>query len=138
MVGPGRAITPEEIASLRLALNSSRKSHRMLVMSAERLQHIANAYDLQYDRNTAAENNQPLGGDLLRPDRAAQRQGLWASPVYRHPATRAAASHPEERGRLVEQKGRRASSAFGSLRPFFLSRKNCRCERVISIAASGR
>jgi hypothetical protein len=54
-VGPGRTIAPEEVVSLRRSLAHARMSHRMIVMSAERLRQMADAYDLPYDRNTVAE-----------------------------------------------------------------------------------
>lgn len=55
LVGPGRAIAAEEVVSMRRSLAHARMSHRMIVMSAERLHQVADAYDLPYDRNTVAE-----------------------------------------------------------------------------------
>lgn len=55
LVGPGRTISAEEVVGLRRSLAHARMSHRMIVMSAERLRQIVDAYDLPYDRNTVAE-----------------------------------------------------------------------------------
>lgn len=55
IVGPGRSITPDEIATLRQALSRARMAHRMIVLSAQRLHQIADAYDLPYDRGTVSE-----------------------------------------------------------------------------------
>lgn len=68
-------------------------SNRMIVMSAERLHQVADAYDLPYDRNTVAENNQPgLAAIYCAPIGPAKGKGYGQAPftgilqrVRRHP-----------------------------------------------------
>lgn len=49
MVGPGRAVTPVEIAALRGAISEARLTHRSIMVGGIRIQQFATAYDLPYD-----------------------------------------------------------------------------------------
>lgn len=53
LVGPGRAIAPDELASLRQAISEARLLHRVMSMAALRGKQIAVAYSLMYDDATA-------------------------------------------------------------------------------------
>jgi len=55
IVGPGRAISQDEIVSLRDALSSARLSNRMITGSSLRMSQIAVAYDLPVDQNTVTQ-----------------------------------------------------------------------------------
>jgi hypothetical protein len=55
LVGPGRPIAADEIVALRAALARARMAHRLIIISALRMQQIADAYDLPYDRGTVRE-----------------------------------------------------------------------------------
>jgi hypothetical protein len=55
IVGPGRAISHDEVASLRDALSSARLSNRMITGSSLRMTQLAEAYDLPVNRDTVAQ-----------------------------------------------------------------------------------
>lgn len=61
LVGPGRAIAPDDLASLRQALSEARLLHRVMGMAAIRGKQIAVAYSLTYDDATARQyRDKPL------------------------------------------------------------------------------
>ncbi|MEO7774157.1 MAG: hypothetical protein ABIT61_05575 [Steroidobacteraceae bacterium] len=63
LVGTGRAISPEELASLRQAISDARLLHRTMSMAAIRGKQIAVAYSLVYDDPTARHyRDRPLSG----------------------------------------------------------------------------
>lgn len=55
IVGPGRAISREEIVSLRDALSSARLANRLIAAGGVRMGQIAEAYDLPVSRATVAK-----------------------------------------------------------------------------------
>jgi len=84
IVGPGRPVTPDEISTLRRALSRARMAHRMIVMSAQRLHQIADAYDLPYDRGTVAEySRRDLGARYCAPIGPPGTAGYGAAPFAR-------------------------------------------------------
>jgi hypothetical protein len=61
IVGPGRAISRDEVVSLRDALSSARLSNRMITGSSLRISQIAKAYDLPVNHETVAQwANSPI------------------------------------------------------------------------------
>jgi hypothetical protein len=61
IVGPGRTISRDEVASLRDALSSARLSNRMITGSSLRMSQIADAYDLPVNRQVVAQwANSPI------------------------------------------------------------------------------
>lgn len=72
IVGPGRAISPAEIADLRQALSLARTAHRYIVLSGIRMDQIVAAFHLPLSQNSVDDyadlNNDETCGPIPPPD----------------------------------------------------------------------
>lgn len=55
LVGPGRPVSPEEIAALRAAIGEARLLNRVMAMAGLRARQLVTAYGLEYDEATARD-----------------------------------------------------------------------------------
>ncbi|HXG98882.1 MAG TPA: hypothetical protein VNI79_00510 [Sphingomicrobium sp.] len=83
VVGPGRAILPGEVASLREAIGKARFLHRMISMAAIRGNQIAVAFDLIYDDATARDySDRPLSSyNICKPIGADAPKSYGQAPL---------------------------------------------------------
>lgn len=95
IVGPGRAISHEEIVSLRDALSSARLADRIMAGSSVRMAQIAAAYDLPVNRATVAQyGSAPIDAycaPIERPDGRGYGEATMRGIVQRardYPITR--------------------------------------------------
>ena len=97
LVGPGRAITADEIVSMRQAIGDARLMHRTMAMAAIRSSQMAKAWELEYNfavaddyRNrelTAFAMCQPIGREVPSSYGQAPMQGVLARAAE-NPITR--------------------------------------------------
>ena len=72
IVGPGRAISTDEVAHLREALSQARVTHRYLLSAAMRVEQTVQAFDLPLDQGSVDDyrDSKPAGtcGPIEKPD----------------------------------------------------------------------
>lgn len=95
IVGPGRAISHDEVGSLRDALSSARLSNRMITSSSIRASQIARAYELPVDEDTVSQwAKSPIDrycAPIARPNGETYGQASMQDAferVQKHPITR--------------------------------------------------
>ena len=72
IVGPGRAVTPAEVAEIRSALSEARMAHRYIVLGSIRLDQVVQAFELPLNQEPIQDyaqlKNNPLCSPIDAPD----------------------------------------------------------------------
>lgn len=80
IVGPGRAITPDEIATLRSALAQARSAHRFILGSGIRLDQMVQAFALPFSADAAADFKTTSNASTCGPIAAPDGRGYGEAP----------------------------------------------------------